>query len=84
MAEDVSNRTVVILVVLTIIISTLGTLTVSSSVSSFKAGQVPTVEESTTQTAKIGLRLASPGEASEVPQVPQVNSVTGNVALDIS
>ena len=80
MAEDVSNRTVVILVVLTIIISTLGTLTVSSSVVSFKDAQVPD-GGSRVQSGKVSLSIV--GDDAPEPVQRSAAPVTGNVILRV-
>ena len=65
MTEDISNRTVLILVVLTVIISTLGTLTVLDSVSKMDAKPVP-VSSTQTASGQVTLKIAEPPPTGQV------------------
>jgi len=78
MAEDVSNKTVLVLVILTILISTLGTFTVTSSVSQYRS-QVPVYEDSSSNTGRVSLSIGN----SNVQDVQTVSSpATGNVIFN--
>ena len=76
MAEDVSNKTVLVLVILTILISTLGTFTVTSSVRDSQNNQVP-VYDNGPQTGQVSLKINSPN-VQDVEVVPS-SPATGNV-----
>ena len=73
MTEDISKKTIIVLVVLTIIVSALGTLTVLDSAGHVNVKHVPTVQErATTETSGlVSLKIAEPVEA------------TGNVILNL-
>jgi len=75
MAEDISKKTIMVLVLLTIIVSALGTLTVLDSVKNVHispASQPAQISESTTQTAGVvSLKINKPVQT------------TGNVILNI-
>ncbi|MBN1175311.1 hypothetical protein JXA48_01570 [Candidatus Woesearchaeota archaeon] len=74
MADDVSNKTVLVLVILTILISTLGTFTVTSSVRNYQDAQVP-VYDNGPQSGKVTLKLNNMPEAEPIVSSP----ATGNV-----
>ena len=76
MAEDISNKTIVVLVVLTVIISVLGTIVVLAEVQQFEAGMQPNVVGKSTSTAQVSLEVL-PRE--EKP----MSSTTGAVVLEI-
>ena len=71
MTEDISKKTIMVLVVLTIIVSALGTLTVLDSVSNVNVRSVPAVQEdaNTEASGLVTLKISEPSE------------VTGNVIL---
>lgn len=73
MAEDISNRTVLILVLLTILVSTLGTLTVMDSVNKAETGTAPVLDQAeTTGSGKVILKIKEPAPV-----------ITGQVILNI-
>ncbi len=59
MSEDISNKTILILVVLTVIVSTLGTLTVLESAYNADATPVP-VGNTQVASGQVSLSIASP------------------------
>lgn len=65
MSEEVSNKTILILVVLTVIVSTLGTLTVLQSANNVHAAPVP-VGNSNVGTGQITLKIASPPPTGQI------------------
>lgn len=69
--EDISNRTILILVILTVLVSTLGTLTVLESASKVDATRV-SVGQTQVDSGKIMLEIAQP------PPMP-----TGQIILNI-
>jgi hypothetical protein len=69
---DISKTTITILVMLTLIISVIGTWTVLSELNNVK------VVKGSTATAKVGLTIAQPNTAP-----PQAVETTGKVALKI-
>ncbi len=73
MTEDISKKTIIVLVMLTIIVSALGTLTVLDSVNNAHIKSVPAVHESaTTETSGfVSLKIKEPVK------------VTGNVILNL-
>lgn len=82
MTDDVSNKTVLVLVILTILISTLGTFTVTSSVRNYQNSQVPVYDSgSNVQSGEVSLVINNPSE-SEIKSAT-APPVTGNVALNI-
>ena len=68
--NDISNKTILILVVLTVIVSTLGTLTVLDSVQKVNAEPVP-VGNTQVSSGHVTLKIASP---------PPTGQVTLNIA----
>lgn len=75
MTEDISKKTIMVLVVLTIIVSALGTLTVLDSVSKVDVQQnsVPAIRENAnTATGQVSLKIKEPDPV-----------VTGNVILNL-
>ncbi|MCF7799318.1 hypothetical protein K9M74_05440 [Candidatus Woesearchaeota archaeon] len=67
MVEDISNRTILILVALTIIVSTLGTLTVMDSVGKYNAAAAADSQEgSTTSVGKVSLYIPKSAPSGEV------------------
>jgi len=67
MAEDISNRTILILVALTIVVSTLGTLTVMDSVGKYNAVNTADSQEgSTTAVGRVSLYIAEPAPSGHV------------------
>ncbi|MBW2991069.1 hypothetical protein KY348_05195 [Candidatus Woesearchaeota archaeon] len=81
MAEDISNKTIVVLVVLTVLISILGTVVVLNEVSSTQIvlnQEPPTVSTSRTSgKAEVRLTILSN------EQKPQSDSAIGYVTLEI-
>lgn len=76
MVEDISNKTIVVLVVLTVIISILGTVVVLNEVKDFKP-DTSTRAESVTKTSTEGyVRL-------NIEEPPASDSATGYVSLTI-
>jgi hypothetical protein len=74
MVDDISNKTTVVLVILTVIISILGTMVVLSEVSNFKpVTETPAPVRQTTNTGMVSLGI--------VPQKP--TGATGYVTLEI-
>ncbi|MCA9477867.1 MAG: hypothetical protein KC535_01840 [Nanoarchaeota archaeon] len=65
MSEDISNRTILILVVLTVIVSTLGTLTVLDSANKVNAAPVP-VGNTQVSSGQVSLQIASPPPTGQV------------------
>lgn len=77
MAEDISNKTIVVLVVLTVIISVLGTFVVLNEVSNLEKPNVRTVvSDQTTQQGRVSLEIL-PNEE------PLTASTTGHVTFEI-
>ena len=75
MSKDISNRAVLILAVLTIVISVLGTFTVLSATHAQGAAVVPTSEDvSSTSSGVISLRITQPENSP---------ATTGQVTLGI-
>lgn len=70
-SKDISNRTILILVILTVIVSTLGTLTVLEAANSAQTTPVP-VGNTQVSSGQITLKIASP------PPTP-----TGQIILEI-
>ncbi len=77
MVEDISNRTILILVTLTIIVSTLGTLTVMDSVHKYNAASAAENHEgSSSGVGKISLYIPKPAPSGEVIlKIPPQNEV---------
>lgn len=73
---DLSQKTVIVLVVLTVLISIFGTFAVLDASNSIKL--IPGSEESPVSTAKVKLSVVKPPESQE-----QKNSAVGNLALNI-
>lgn len=73
MTEDISKKTIMVLVVLTIIVSALGTLTVLDSVNHANISHASTVQEegSTQASGLVSLKISEPAK------------VTGNVILNL-
>ena len=73
MTEDISKKTIMVLVALTIIVSALGTLTVLDSVNNANIQTVPAVQEegSTEASGLVTLKINEPVE------------VAGNVILNL-
>ena len=65
MSDDISNKTILILVVLTVIVSTLGTLTVLESAANANAAPVP-VGNTQVSSGHITLKIASPPPTGQV------------------
>jgi hypothetical protein len=59
MKEEISNKTILILVVLTVVISTLGTLTVLDSVNNINSAPIP-VGHTQVSSGEVTLSLKSP------------------------
>ena len=76
MVEDISNKTIVVLVILTVIISILGTVVVLNEVSNARivVSQTPTASKGTTTQGQVSLTI--------LPK-PQVDTTTGQVTLTI-
>jgi hypothetical protein len=67
MTEDISNRTILILVALTIIVSTLGTLTVMDGVNRYNAASAAdNFEDTPSATGKVSLYIAEPAPSGKV------------------
>lgn len=79
MAEDVSNKTVLVLVVLTILISTLGTFTVTSSVKDYQGSQVPVYDGVQSQTGDVSLKINNPNVQDQ--KTFASSPATGNVVF---
>jgi hypothetical protein len=77
MNEDVSKKTIVVLVILTVLVSTLGTLTVLNSVDDKLAtpgSSVNTVGEgTTTQTGEVKVQIVRPVKTTGKVTVNVVN-----------
>ena len=59
--QDISNKTIVVLVILTVIISILGTLTVLSETSNIKAVGQPTImSKSSSSSGRVSLTIKEP------------------------
>ena len=77
MAEDISNKTIVVLVVLTVIISVLGTFVVLNEVSNLEKPNIRTVvRDETTQQGRVSLEILPREE-------PLTGSATGKVTFEI-
>ena len=77
MAEDISNKTIVVLVILTVVISILGTVVVLNEVSNAKivvSQKAPAVSKGATAQGEVKLTILPP---------PQVDTATGQVVLTI-
>lgn len=74
MVEDISKKTIFVLVILTIIVSALGTLTVMDSVNRSNLDAVPTVQD--------GTGSASGYVQLEIGESPGT-STTGRVVLNL-
>ncbi len=74
MAEDISNKTIVVLVVLTVIISILGTVVVLDEVSKIKTGPP---QQAATETGSSGQGKV------ELTLLERPVSTTGHVTLEI-
>ena len=74
MAEDISKKTIFVLVILTIVVSALGTLTVMDSVNRSNFDDVPTVQDGTNSASgMVNLKIGEgPGTAT-----------TGRVILEL-
>lgn len=81
MEQDISNKTIIVLVVLTVIISILGTVVVLNEVSSARIvtpASPPTVSTSTKASGEVRLTVASR------EPVAQADQGTGYVTLTIA
>jgi len=76
MEEDISKRTITVLVALTVLISLLGTLSVMNAVNEMKSGRSFQVTEASTQ-GQVSLNIL-PGEGPKGS-----SSTTGMVALSL-
>ena len=76
MADDISNKTIVVLVILTVIISLLGTLIVMNEVSNMKFSGSKGISSSGSS-GKVELTILPAPEKSEP------DSATGMVSLEI-
>ncbi|MBN1275748.1 hypothetical protein JXA12_05685 [Candidatus Woesearchaeota archaeon] len=74
MNEDISKNTLLILVVLTIIVSLLGTWTVINEAGKVRADAAPAVVGEASTTGKVAIDVAAP---------PEPVSSTGRVVLNI-
>ena len=83
MEEDVSNRTVTVLVILTIVISLLSTLSVMSAFSNIKQFEQPT---KTTTQGQVALKIVTGDEIEKDSQPESIKkpSPTGYVALNVN
>ena len=72
MSETISKNTIVVLVILTVVISLLGTWTVISEVNKIKVDSG--AEQKTSNQAEIKLTIAE-------PPAPETSQVTGRVIL---
>ncbi len=75
MTEDISKKTILVLVVLTIIVSALGTLTVMDSVSRAQFDTVPVQNGQDSASGFVHLNI---GDGTE-----DTSAVTGRVILDV-
>ena len=78
---DISNKTIVVLVILTVLISVLGTLTVLNEVKT-QADALAKVTHKTSGTAVGQVSLTISGPAPQTPKLEPTHS-TGYVALTI-
>lgn len=76
MTEDISNKTIVVLVVLTVIISVLGTFVVLNEVNNLESPQVKTVATGKKAQGVVSFEVL-PGEESKAM------SATGQVVFEI-
>ena len=75
MAHDISKITILVLLVLTILVSVLGTLTVMNSISSPAPSNRRVVEPTETAGGFIEINIVKPG--------PSTNKATGQVSLEV-
>ena len=75
MEEDISTRTITILVILTVVVSILGTLSVMSAFSELKTAQK--VQESGPAQGQVSLTITD-------RPVEQASAATGNIAFEIT
>ncbi len=76
MVEDVSKKTILVLVILTIVVSVLGTLTVFDAVGAHNDAKMAEYNDAHTDLAETGHVRLTIGE----PEVP----ITGQVSLTIN
>jgi hypothetical protein len=76
-ATDISNKTIVVLVILTVLISVLGTFTVLGEVGAMKAQTMKAIPKSSSSSGQVSLTIV-PNEAP----LPPSNSV-GYITLEI-
>ena len=74
MKEDISKNTLLVLVVLTIIISLLGTWTVISEASKVRTGEITPINDQTSTSGKVSINIYQP---------EQPVGATGQVTLNI-
>ena len=74
MAEDVSNKTIVVLVLLTVLISLLSTMVVLNEVMNLRVGSGGEAQASNANVGKVSL---------EIKPMPQSSTSTGQVTLEI-
>ena len=74
--SDVSQKTIVVLVILTVLISILGTWTVLSEV-----GKINIQEKTPTSSANVQLNILEPGQVLQTPSKPP--TTTGKDILNI-
>jgi hypothetical protein len=74
---DISNKTIVVLVILTVIISVLGTLTVLVEVSGMQASNFKEIHRGGNSLSRVSLRVV-PAEPAAEP-----SKASGYVALEI-
>ncbi|KYK26884.1 hypothetical protein AYK26_07110 [Euryarchaeota archaeon SM23-78] len=76
MVEDISNKTIVVLVILTVIISILGTLVVLNEVNNLKAESFNTIGRGSSSSGRVSLEV--------IPrEQPALGGSTGQVTLEI-
>ncbi|MFC1648649.1 hypothetical protein ACFL1B_04280 [Nanoarchaeota archaeon] len=77
MEGDLSKKTITVLVVLTVIISLLGTLSVMSAVSDMKTSNTPAPVTTVKTQGEVALEIIGPKEFAEP------STATGEVTLEI-
>jgi hypothetical protein len=76
MAHDVSKITILVLLVLTILVSVLGTLTVMNTISSPVPSERKAAEAANSAGGYVSINIVR-------PQEPKISQATGQIALNI-